>query len=255
MNRKKLHSLTRRWTDKSHHHDSKEKISDQEFSEIVNYSKHNKKKKHWNIKKYVPIIIIEIMMALWVFNMFSFVFLIGPSEYKAAGIGVPKPLYFYDIEYSCQPITNNIKTSLEYLSSETGVKFVKLEYPFSLLIGGISYTCNEYMKNFEAVGEFESGLVGYSFFIVVWNKVKLSKGDERIIWHETLHGMGFGHSDDKESIMYPLLDKQDKIEPKLIQFIRNKYSENRLTYLNVIPMNLLSIIMVSMYIFFRWRYR
>ncbi|MBN1896677.1 MAG: matrixin family metalloprotease [Candidatus Aenigmarchaeota archaeon] len=152
-------------------------------------------------------------------------------------IGNPKPLYLYDIGSSCSNETNII-SSLNHLSEETGVKFVRLQSPLALLSGGISYSCASVISDSGAVGEAESGFIGVSWFIIAWNHIRLSSVSQEVILHETLHVMGFGHSENPTSIMYPYVNQQG-LENELKDFIRNWYARNPVAYFNIVPLNLL----------------
>jgi hypothetical protein len=158
-------------------------------------------------------------------------------------IGNPKPIYIYDIGSSCSEYQSNIVvSSLDHLSKRTGVKFVRLQNPFGLLSGGMSFSCSRAMSNYRVVGEAESGFAGIGWFIIAWNNIRLSDVSREVIIHETLHAMGMGHSSDSTSIMYPYTNGMD-IENSLSHFIA-KYYTNPLSYLNAIPLNLLLIIFI-----------
>lgn len=174
--------------------------------------------------------------------IFPFILLTAHSNMQPV-IGNPKPVYFYDISPSCGNYAQNIVSSLDYMSSETGVKFISLPNPFALLIGGISYDCTGALTNYGAVGEAESGFAGVGGFIFAWNDVRMLSLSRTTIVHETLHVMGFAHNGDLNSIMHPSASA-NRIEPDIIYFIRRMYSANPLAYLNIIPLNLLYIMLL-----------
>jgi len=157
--------------------------------------------------------------------------------------GNPRPIYFYDVDSSCNP--QEIKTSLDYITTQTGVKFFKLWKPVALLGGGIDYTCDEY-DGFR-VGEdggYTSGTAESGYFsIFVWNKIRLYMPDDATIIHETLHIMSFAHSKNENSIMYPIGNNW-AIEPELSNFIQKVYVHNPFAYLNTIPVHLLLALLV-----------
>ncbi|MFA5141425.1 MAG: hypothetical protein WC471_00450 [Candidatus Woesearchaeota archaeon] len=166
-----------------------------------------------------------------------------------ASLGNPRPLYFYDVDSSCND-NLNLKSSLDHISKNTYVQFVRLGYPFALLVGGISYTCNEPFKNNDGIifsgrstiAESESGMWGISAIIVIWNKIRLSTAsNENTIIHETLHSMGFYHNSNSKSIMYPY-DNDSTLDYNLKEFIKVAYVINPLAYLNIIPFNLILIL-------------
>lgn len=163
-------------------------------------------------------------------------------------IGNPKPLYFYDIDSDCTLYESNIVSSLNHLSQETGVKFVRLPSQVALLVGGVSYTCGEMMSTPGAVGESEAGFFAISFFVVAWNKINLFYSDEQTILHETLHSMGFGHSSNPGSIMYAYGSGQG-IESDLSEFIKKWYAHDPVAYFDIIPLNLMWILIFLALIF------
>lgn len=166
-------------------------------------------------------------------------------------IGNPKPLYLYDIDSSCSNYESYIVSSINYLSEKTGVKFVRLESPLALFFGGISYSCTSVMSNIGAAGEAESGFIGISWFFIAWNQIRLSSVSPSVILHETLHVMGFGHSTNPASIMYPYAI-QPGVENELIYFIQKWYANNPLAYFNIIPLNLLWVLLFLLLIILSW---
>ena len=181
-------------------------------------------------------------------NLVSPIFLTDHNGQKMQYvIGNPKPLYFYDVSPSCRPESGNIKSSLDYFASSTSVKFVKLPYPLALIAGGVSYSCNEALSNTHAIGEADSGSGGTWFFILSWNNVKLLDFTQGTIIHETLHTMGFGHSNNQKSIMYPY-KSTNYLDSSLISYIHKHYVSNPFSYLNILTMNLISIF-ILIYLF------
>jgi hypothetical protein len=154
-------------------------------------------------------------------------------------IGNPKPVYFYDIDSSCNSKENNIVSSLEYFSSNTGIKFVRLPPPFALLLGNIEYSCGGFIHTPGAIGESEGGMVGVSYIIVAWNKVTLLDTSSEVVSHETLHSMGFEHSQDPTNIMYPIMRGYPQIDPDTIDFLKAFYVNNPFAYLNIITLNMI----------------
>ena len=153
------------------------------------------------------------------------------------GFGNPKALYFYDIDSSCSKYDPNIVSALGHLSKRTGVKFIRLPNPIAEVSGGISYYCGE-TTNYGKLGESEAGYESNNIiFIILWNKISLYATDGETIIHETLHSMGFGHSQNPRSIMHPHHRGTMYIESDLIDFIRKMYVHNPLAYLAIIPLN------------------
>tara|TARA_Y100000310_G_C20652596_1_gene800269 strand:+ start:419 stop:1300 length:882 start_codon:yes stop_codon:yes gene_type:complete len=204
------------------------------------YSKNQKRIKHnkvrFNLDKIFHYLVIILFVASFISPILLF-FVSPPMQDMQYVIGNPKPMYLYDIDPSCSQYESNIVSSLNHLSEKTGVKFVLLQNPLALLSGGMSFSCDSVMYNYGAVGEAESGFVGVGGFIVAWNNIRLSSVNQEVILHETLHVMGMGHSSDSTSIMYPYTNGRD-VEDSLSQFI-TKYYINTLSYLNILPLNLL----------------
>jgi len=169
-----------------------------------------------------------------------------PGQHMMWVVGNPKPVYIYDIDSSCSRADASvIKSSLEYLSKETGVRFFKVPHPLALLLGGISYYCVP-PESYNAVGEAESGEAGVSLFVVAWNKVRIPHEylNREVVLHETLHTMGFGHSTDPRSIMYPYETGVQVLNKSLKDFI-SKYYRSPLAYVNIIPVNLLLVLIIG----------
>lgn len=189
----------------------------------------------------------KIFLVLLLIGIFSPFVLLGHPNMQPMSIGNPRPVYFYDIDSSCITKYQTVDYSpaivddLAYLSSQTGLKFVRLPHPYALLIGGISYTCEGMLSNPGAYAESESGMIGTGFIIVAWNVVKIPQPNQEVILHETLHSMGFDHSQNPSSIMYPYGHGSSQIDPDIISFIKSTYV-NPLAYLNLIPINLLWVL-------------
>lgn len=162
-------------------------------------------------------------------------------------IGNPKPLYFYDINPICRDSMTNITSSLDYLSDETGVSYLKLPFPVALVIGGISYNCQEPFDDSRIEGEAETGVMWASYFIFIWNNIKLKFTDRTTVLHETLHVMGFGHRH-TDSILHPSAVR-DTVEEDLSTFIRKIYVNNPWVYLNILPLNLFYIGIIIFFIY------
>jgi len=184
---------------------------------------------------------ILVIMYIWAFiSPAILLFSTPPEQDMSYVIGNPKPLYFYDIDSSCSDSdVVKITSSLKYLSQKTGIRFVRLSHPIALVSGGISYYC-ENPHNYNAAGEQEHGFMGISFIIISWNKVRIPREylTGEVILHETLHAMGFGHSSDPNSIMYPYARGNSIITDDLSNFI-SKYYKSPIAYLNILPTNML----------------
>lgn len=196
-------------------------------------------------KKIKKISFVEIatyvFLIIFFSNLFSVYVLFFIHPNMLAVHGNPRPLYLYDIDPSCNEYDSLIVSSLTYLSDETGVKFVRLPSPFALISGGLSYSCKGILANPDAIGESESGTIGISYFVISWNRITVLYPDRETILHETLHSMSFGHSDDKNSIMYPYQIGSAQVDADIVEFIRMMYVNNPFAYLNVVTLNLLYI--------------
>ena len=183
-------------------------------------------------------VIIFIIGGSFLSNLIFPVILIGVHPNMQYIIGNPKPMYFYDIDSSCNRQENNIVSALDYFSRNTGIKFVRLPPPFALLLGNIEYSCGGGFHTPGAIGESEGGMVGVSYIIVAWNRVTLLDTSGEVVSHETLHSMGFAHSQDPTSIMYPMMRGYPQIDPDIIDFLKTFYVNDPFAYLNILTLNM-----------------
>jgi len=190
------------------------------------------------IGEFLGIAIVCIIFGAFITNIaFPFI-LMGVHPNMQGTLGNPKPLYLYSLSPSCT-FNNDIESALEHLSSITGIKFVQIPSPLGLILGGVQYTCEGSMSNYGASGEAESGMVGASYFIFVWNNIRLQDTNEEVVIHETLHTMGFAHSNDPNSIMYPIGSGYSQIDPEIVDFLKTWYVNNPFAYLNIITLNMM----------------
>jgi hypothetical protein len=155
-------------------------------------------------------------------------------------LGNPKSVYLFDIDSSCTNYENDIISSLDLLSSSSGINFIRVPAPFALILGGIGYSCGN-VGTHGAIGESEGGMVGVSFIIVSWNQIRLLDTSKEVILHETLHSLGFAHSANPNSIMYPILSPGiSQIDPDIIGFLKTYYVANPFAYLNILTTNMIS---------------
>jgi hypothetical protein len=209
---------------------------------------YQKRKTSYKMPSFSTLIFYLILVMLFS-ALFSPFYLMLTHPNMAVVLGNPRPLYFYDIDPSCMPYEITVEQSLSYLSGETGVKFIRLPSPSALVIGGISYTCDSILTNRGAIGESESGHFGISFFLISWHRVKILYPSTEIILHETLHSMSFGHNNDNPtSIMFPYYRGYSQVDGDIVNFIKTAYANNPLAYLNIIPLNLLYILILLLFI-------
>lgn len=164
-------------------------------------------------------------------------------------IGNPRPIYFYDIDYTCTTSQQQaIQSALNYISTDTGVRFIHVPSPAALLSGGIGYGCSGFISsdnsNFETIGESESGNIISTYFILSWNSITLNNFERGVIVHETLHSMGFDHNYNSKSIMYPYYNDVTSIEPEMLKMIKRFYVYNPLAYFNILPFNILMLLVI-----------
>jgi len=197
--------------------------------------------KGWSIKNWITAFIVILFIASFLTNVGLFYYL--PNHPGALMVaGNPKPVYFYDIDSSCNSSRSNINASLAHLSEATGVKFVQLPNPIALAVGGISYECVGTISSSPVgtVGEAEMSTYSMNLiFIFTSNKIRLLYDDEEIILHETLHMMGFSHRSDPNSIMYRFTRGYSTIDDDLVAFIQKNYVKNPLAYLNILTLNII----------------
>ncbi|WP_457751427.1 hypothetical protein [Thermococcus sp.] len=193
------------------------------------------------------LLLLSTVSYIWGFVSPVTLILTAPSGQDMNWImGNPSRVYFYDIDSSCYPSDKMvIHSSLNYLSKDTGVKFVELPHPLALLSGGISYSCIPPKTEF-AAGEAESGYGGISIFIISWNKIRIPHNfmTQEVVLHETLHAMSFGHSNDPNNIMYPTITGVSALNPQLEDYIHKWYVENPLAYLTIVPRNLALLVFI-----------
>jgi hypothetical protein len=201
-----------------------------------------KPKRNFDIVGYlVVVLIIAVFIAFFSNLFFPFILSFNHQDMNKV-IGNPKSLYFYDICSSCNnKQEKDIVSALGYLSSTTDVKFVRLPGPVALVLGGIEYSCGGGLTNIGASGESSSASGGFYIFYAVMNQIKLVSTDKEVILHETLHSMGFDHSKDSKSIMYPIQRGNNQIDPDIIDFIKTYYVYNPFGYLNIISLNIIAL--------------
>jgi len=177
----------------------------------------------------------------WLISIFIFpVVMVFVSQNTLMMANPPRSAYFYDIDTSCNYTEKqHIDNALSKLSGETGVYFIYIPSPLAGISGGISYSCN---KNYsQYAGTSETGVVGVSYIIIIWNHIILSDITTETILHETLHSMGFSHRDYQTSIMYPIQHGQIQIDRNIVDLIKVWYVRNPLAYLSIITVNMVII--------------
>lgn len=192
-----------------------------------------------SISDLIGVLIAILIIASFLSNLIFPFILLGIHQNMQLVLGNPKSTYFYDVSSSCNGNENDIVSALDYLSSATGIKFVRIPPPFALIFGGIEFSCGG-VSSLGASGESESGSVGISYIIIVHNQVRLLSTSEEVILHETLHSLGFAHSQDPNSIMYPIQHGDSQIDSDIIDFLKTFYVNNPFSYLNILTLNMIT---------------
>lgn len=108
----------------------------------------------------------------------------------------------------------------------------------------IKVTCTNLAPPPSQEGHFIAGEGGPSLFlnttryaIIIQGEVALYRPETcdtpQVSTHELLHALGFDHNKNKESIMYPITDCKQKIDPYIIEEINRLYSEPSLPDLEI----------------------
>jgi CBS domain-containing protein len=169
-----------------------------------------------------------------------FIFFLIISFFTNLIYPLKRPIYFYDLDPNCVQYNNQIISGIEKFSDITNIKFVRIPFPLGYISGGNSYYCD--IKGSYFLGEHESNIIsggsGLCIIIIHLNKIKLYDLSEETIFHETLHSMGFDHSENKSSIMYPYQRGYSDIDSETISNI-NHFINEPLILFNILTFNLI----------------
>ena len=109
-----------------------------------------------------------------------------------------------DIEISCTPDSNEISEKNYFIAGEGGAKEIIPTGRFHIIESGIIYFFDE-------------------------NKKSLKCDYPNIELHELMHVLGFDHSEDKNSLMFPFLESCDqRLDKSIIDELNRLYSQENL---------------------------
>lgn len=139
------------------------------------------------------------------------------------------------ITYTIEPACNDkkvyeIEEAFSVLSNDTILRFKNGNGN-----GEIKYLCSEIAPTSEEKGHFIAGEGGPSkiinssdFYIITLGRVSLYRSDKcpepKVALHETLHALGFDHNTNEDSIMYPVTNCNQQVDPYIIDEINRLYS-------------------------------
>ena len=142
----------------------------------------------------------------------------------------PDKLITYSIGGSCTDSNKiEIMSALATLSSKTVLRFSEKDN------GEIKYFCSNIQPSAEEEGHFIAGEGGPSeiinesvYFVILSGKVALYKPTNcdkpNVAIHETLHALGFDHTNKSSSIMYPITNCNQEIDQSISDEINRIYS-------------------------------
>ncbi len=138
----------------------------------------------------------------------------------------------YRIDFSCSnKKIKRVKQAFSEISKKTIISFTETQKD-----GDIFVSCNEsHNQQPDGRGMFIAGEGGPLdilrtglFYLIRGSKVLLFTSAEcdkpNVEIHEILHALGFGHSNNKKSIMYPVVDCKQYITPEIINELNRLYS-------------------------------
>lgn len=116
------------------------------------------------------------------------------------------------------------------LATKTGLNFYQSAKP------EITVVCSQISPKPEQKNYFIAGEGGPSeiinatrYAIILSGQISLYRTEKcdnpQIALHELLHALGFNHTNDKNSIMYPVTDCEQKLDDYIINEIKNLYSQ------------------------------
>jgi len=182
---------------------------------------------------------IAVIVLIAISSFLSPFYLIVFHSNMSPAFGNPRPVYFYDVT-PVEGCVVQVETALTDLSNETGLKFIRLPYGAAYLGGGLSYDCSAETTDPVTIGEYQSSTASFLSF----NKIILKDTDEETVLHETLHSLGFDHTTNPNSIMYPYHHGSSKVDTDIIDFIKRAYVLNPFAYLNIIPFNVVLFLLI-----------
>jgi len=150
----------------------------------------------------------------------------------------------YLIEANCtQKKQKDIEYALALLSSRTFLTFTSTKENPEL-----RYLCSNIAPDPEEEGHFVAGEGGPSeiintsaYAVIFTGKVSLYRPEiceePKIVLHETLHALGFDHSSNPDSIMYPVTSCKQIVDQYIIDEINNLYKVDSAPDLSIEKVN------------------
>lgn len=141
-------------------------------------------------------------------------------------------IIIYNVSDECTPIKQKlISDALSTLEASTHLRFAHTQTGPAEL----SYLCSARTPEAEDKRHFVAGEGGPTriinttrYAVILSGKVLLyraEKCDRPIIaLHETLHALGFDHTSDKKSVMFPLTDCSQELDPSTIAALNELYA-------------------------------
>ncbi|MEK6856166.1 MAG: matrixin family metalloprotease [Nanoarchaeota archaeon] len=139
----------------------------------------------------------------------------------------------FSIADDCNELKNQeIIQALLTIQSKTPIIFYKSYY------SGISFVCSGNASEFGS-GDSENEVVAgaakpedilnlTNLYIIQKASVTLLRPEKcqtpQVVIHETLHALGFDHSSDENSILYPITNCKQKIDPAIFEELNRLYS-------------------------------
>ena len=136
----------------------------------------------------------------------------------------------YKIEPDCsEKKRQDIISSFNILESETVLQFEESGD------GEIKFLCSQVAPEPEQKNHFVAGEGGPAeivntslYYVILSGKVSLFRSEKcdepKIALHEILHALGFDHVNNRKSIMYPVTDCDQELDPFIVQEIDRLYS-------------------------------
>ncbi len=157
----------------------------------------------------------------------------GSVQQFYPNIRFPEKEITYALDPACDTKKEeNIITAFSILSAKTVLKFIpemgKKEPRIRVL-------CSDISPNSDKRGHFVAGEGGPSelvnvseYYVILESKISLYRTDScsepKVALHEILHALGFNHTSDSQSIMYPISFCNQQLDESIIQEINRLYS-------------------------------
>lgn len=146
----------------------------------------------------------------------------------------------YSIGSACSNIKKeNIEEALAILSDNTVLRF-----SITTISPGIKFLCSDIAPTDEEKRHFVAGEGGPTeiinttkYSVILSSRVSLYRDEicdePKVSLHEILHALGFDHSSNKMSIMYPVTDCSQQLDDSIVEDINKIYSVDSLIDLSI----------------------